>query len=95
MTNAHRLVDQGKAAVVGNGYTIKCEILTGISTVIKIPKVRSKDGEPIRFRSALVPPYIRKGRSLEVALPWLYMKDISTGEVSEELKVLVGSDVAD
>ncbi len=44
------------------------------------------------FRSALVPPYVRKTRSLEVALPWLYLKGISTGEMAEALKVLVGPD---
>lgn len=42
------------------------------------------------FRSALVPPYIRKTKSLEAALPWLYLKGVSSGEVDEALKVLVG-----
>ena len=60
---------------------------------VKLPKVRSKDGEPICFHSALVPPYVRKSRSLEAAaLPWLYLKGISTGEMSEALKLLVGPD---
>ncbi|MCU7899288.1 MAG: transposase, partial [Candidatus Thiodiazotropha sp. (ex Lucinoma aequizonata)] len=42
------------------------------------------------FYSALVPPYVRKTRSLEAALPWLYLKGISSGEMGEALKVLVG-----
>ncbi|MCU7895267.1 MAG: transposase [Candidatus Thiodiazotropha sp. (ex Lucinoma aequizonata)] len=42
------------------------------------------------FHSALVPPYVRKMRSLEAALPWLYLKGISSGEMGEALKVLVG-----
>ncbi len=93
--NMHRLTDHGKAAVVRNGYQPEREILTGVGAVsVKIPKVRSKDGEPISFHSALVPPYIRKSRSLEAALPWLYLKGISTGEMSEALKVLVGPDAA-
>ncbi len=92
-TNAHRLTTDGKAAVVRNGYQPQREILTGIGPVtVKIPKVRSKDGEPICFHSALVPPYVRKSRSLEAALPWLYLKGISTGEMSEALKLLVGAD---
>jgi putative transposase len=91
--NADRLTDDGKAAVVRNGYHPQREILTGIGPVtVKIPKVRSKDGEPVSFQSALVPPYVRKSRSLEAALPWLYLKGISTGEMSEALKVLVGAD---
>lgn len=42
------------------------------------------------FRSVLVPPYVRKTRSLEAALPWLYLKGVSTGEMEEALKALVG-----
>ena len=53
-----------------------------------------KDGAPIQFypyNIAWVPPYIRKTRSLEAALPWLYLKGISTGEMGEALKMLVGN----
>ena len=42
------------------------------------------------FRSALVPPYIRKTRTLEAALPWLYLKGVSSGEMGSALEVLVG-----
>jgi len=88
-----RLTTDGKAAVVRNGHLPTREILTGIGPVtVQIPKVRSKEGEPITFRSALVPPYVRKTRSLEAALPWLYLKGVSTGEMSEALKVLVGDE---
>lgn len=91
--HANRLTKDGKAAVVRNGYLPEREILTGIGPVtVRIPKVRAKTGEPITFQSALVPPYVRKTRSLEAALPWLYLKGISTGEMGEALKVLVGTD---
>jgi transposase-like protein len=91
--HANRLTKDGKAAVVRNGYLPEREILTGIGPVtVRIPKVRAKTGEPITFQSALVPPYVRKTRSLEAALPWLYLKGISTGEMGEALKVLVGAD---
>ncbi len=87
------LTKEGKAAVVRNGYLPERQILTGIGPVtVRIPKVRSKTGEPISFQSALVPPYVRKARSLEAALPWLYLKGISTGEMGDALKVLVGAD---
>jgi len=90
---AHRLTTNGKAAVVRNGHLPERELLTGIGPVtVQIPKVRSKDGTPVTFRSALVPPYVRKTRSIEAALPWLYLKGISTGEMSEALKVLVGDE---
>lgn len=85
-----RLTD-GRAGVVRNGYLPERDIQTGLGPVtVKIPKVRAKSGEPVTFRSALVPPYVRKTRSLESALPWLYLKGVSTGEMSAALEVLVG-----
>ena len=86
-----RHLDDGRAAVVRNGHLPERDIQTGIGPVkVKVPKVRSKDGEPVTFRSALVPPYVRKARSLEAALPWLYLKGVSTGEMEEALSILVG-----
>lgn len=86
-----RLLEDGHASVVRNGYLPPRKIQTGIGPVtVKIPKVRSKTGEAVTFHSALVPPYVRKTRSLEAALPWLYLKGVSTGEMGEALKVLVG-----
>ncbi len=85
--------DDGKASVVHNGYLPEHDLQTGIGPVsVKVPKVRSNIGEPVTFHSALVPPYVRKTRSLEAALPWLYLKGISIGEMGEALKVLVGPD---
>jgi transposase-like protein len=86
-----RLLEDGRAGVVRNGHLPEREIQTGIGPVkVQIPKVRAKTGEPITFRSALVPPYVRKTQSLEAALPWLYLKGVSTGEMSAALEVLVG-----
>jgi putative transposase len=48
----------------------------------------------VRFRSALVPPYVRRTKTLEAALPWLYLKGISSGEMALALKVLLGPDAA-
>jgi len=86
-----RLLEDGRAGVVRNGHLPEREIQTGIGPVtVRIPKVRAKTGKPITFRSALVPPYVRKAQSLEAALPWLYLKGVSTGEMSAALEVLVG-----
>lgn len=86
-----RRLNDGRQAVVRNGYHPERQIQTGIGPVtVQVPKVRSKDGEPVLFRSALVPPYVRKSRSLETALPWLYLKGISTGEMHDALTMLVG-----
>ena len=65
----------GQQRVVRNGYQPEREILTGIGKVaVKVPKVRSREGQPVSFQSSLVPPYIRKTATLEAAIPWLYLK---------------------
>ena len=88
---SHLRTTDGKAAVVRNGYLPERDIQTGIGPVtVKVPKVRSRTGEPVTFHSTLVPPYVRKAKSLEAALPWLYLKGVSSGEMSDALKVLVG-----
>lgn len=85
--------ENGLSSVVRNGYLPERKLQTGIGPVtVKIPKVRSRTGEAVTFRSALVPPYVRKTRSLEATLPWLYLKGVSTGEMESALKVLVGSE---
>ena len=87
------LTCEGKQAVVRNGYHPEREIQTGIGSVpVNIPKVRSRNGQAVTFRSALVPPYVRKTRSLEAAIPWLYLKGVSTGEMGGALGALVGKE---
>jgi putative transposase len=91
---SRRLVN-GRAAVVRNGYQPEREIQTGIGPVsVQVPKVRAKDGTAVVFRSALVPPYVRKSQSLEATLPWLYLKGISTGEMESALQALLGPKAA-
>ena len=87
-----RRTADGKAGVVRNGYLPARQFQTGMGPVpVRIPKVRSKTGEPVVFHSALVPPYARKTPSLEAAIPWLYLKGISSGAMGAALEVLVGS----
>ena len=79
LLNQHsdRRTEDGNAVVVRNGHLTERELQTGLGPVtVKIPKVSSKTGEPVTFRSALVPTYVRKTKSLEAALPWLYLKGI-------------------
>ena len=88
---AERRTSDGRAAVVRSGHHPERAVQTGIGPVtVKVPKVRAKDGKPVTFRSALVPPYVRKAKSIEAALPWLYLKGISTGEMGAALKMLLG-----
>ena len=72
---------------VRNGHQPERMVQTGIGPVtVKVPKIRAKTGEAVTFRSTLVPPYVRKSRSLEAATPWLYLKGISSGDMSEALQ---------
>lgn len=87
--------EQGRQRVVRNGYLPEREIQTGIGQVsVRVPRSRDREtaGKPIRFRSTLLPPYLRRTRSIEELLPWLYLKGISTGAFSEALAALLGRD---
>jgi len=55
-SKAHKLyVLRTKVSVIRNGYLPKRQILTGIGSVsVRTPKVRSKEGETLIFRSVLV-----------------------------------------
>lgn len=90
---AERRDDQGRAAVVRNGFQPRRELLTGLGPVgVQVPKARSRTEEPAVFRSALVPPYVRKAKAVDAALPWLYLHGVSTGDMREALTALVGSE---
>jgi len=79
----------GRQAVVRNGHLPEREILTGLGPVpVRIPKVRDRSGSGIKFNSVLVPPYVRKAQRVEAALPWLYLRGISTGDMREALSVM-------
>jgi putative transposase len=63
--------------------------VTGIGPV-PVPKVRDRRADGVVFRSALVPPYVRRAKSIDAALPWLYLKGVSSGDLQEALAVLAG-----
>jgi transposase-like protein len=90
---ADRRDGQGQQAIVRNGYLPECDVPTGIGAVrVKVPRVRDRSGAGLRFHSALLPPYIRRSKSLEALLPWLYLKGISAGDFSEALQTLLCPD---
>jgi len=81
----------GRQAVVRNGHLPERTVQTGIGDVeVKVPKVRDRSGSGIRFNSSLLPPYLKRARSVEELLPWLYLKGISTGDFQESLAALLG-----
>lgn len=84
---------RGCRTVVRNGYLPERDVLTAVGPVtVKVPKVRDRSGSGVKFNSTLVPPYVRRSSRVSAALPWLYLKGISTGDMSEALKVLLGDE---
>ena len=78
---------EGKQRVIRNGYLPEREIQTGVGPVsVKVPKVRDRAGQGVKFNSSLVPPYLKKTKTIEEFLPWLYLKGISTGDFNDALK---------
>lgn len=87
---AHLTVS-GHQAVVRNGYLPERSIQTGMGDIpVKVPKVRDRSSQGIKFNSQLVPPYLKRTRNLEEFIPWLYLKGISTGDMQPALEVLLG-----
>jgi len=83
--------NSGRQAVVRNGYLPARTITTGIGEVsVQVPKVRDRSNSGIKFNSLLLPPYLKRSRSVEEVLPWLYLKGISTGDFEIELSALLG-----
>ncbi len=94
--HADKLTDDGRARLVRHGHLPEREIMTGIGAVaVRCPRVRDRVGEGserIRFSSAVLPPYARRSKSLEVLIPILYLKGVSTGDFEEALVALFGKD---
>lgn len=89
--------EDGRARLVRHGYLPEREVITGIGVVpVKVPRVRDRGdvAEKVRFTSTILPPYLRKAKSIEELLPWLYLKGISTGDFQEALAVLLGPNAA-
>src|SRR6266403_998673 len=94
--HADKQTDDGRKRLVRHGHLPEREIVTGIGPVaVRCPRVRDRAGEGserIRFTSAILPPYARRSKSLEVLIPILYLKGISTGDFEEALAALLGKD---
>jgi putative transposase len=88
--------DQGRRRLVRNGHAPERPIQTGIGPLaVSRPRVRDRGGDgpgPVRFTSAVLPPYLRRARNVEELLPWLYLKGVSTGQFAEALAALLGPD---
>jgi putative transposase len=87
--------EQGRRQVVRNGYLPERKLVTGVGEVsVQQPRVhdRRPEEQRERFSSKLLPPYLRKTKSIEELIPYLYLKGISTGDFQEALSALLGPD---
>jgi putative transposase len=88
----------GRQRIVRHGHLPERKVVTGMGAIpVRVPRSRDrkagKDGENIRFTSQLLPPYIRRSQSIESAIPYLYLKGISSGDFTDVMPVLFGRDV--
>ena len=93
---AHLTDSAGRRRIVRHGHLPEREIQTGIGPVaVRCPRVRDRGagetGPRVRFTSRILPPYLRRAKSIEELLPWLYLKGISTGDFCEALAALLGA----
>ena len=96
-SHADKQTQDGRQRVVRHGHLPERKVVTGLG---RLPCVRREFAtgpaadEPgrIRFTSAILPPYIRRSKSLEVLIPILYLKGISSGDFEDALAALLGKD---
>jgi putative transposase len=95
-SHADKLTEAGRRRLVRHGHLPEREIMTGIGPVaVRAPRVRDRVGtgeERLRFSSAILPRYARRSKSLEVLIPTLYLKGVSTGDFEEALAALLGKE---
>jgi putative transposase len=89
-THREVLDGSGRRMVVRNGHKSPRTILSALGPIeVTQPRVDDRrvdeNGVRFRFTSKILPPYLRKTKSIEELVPWLYLKGISTGEMSDAL----------
>ena len=94
ITHDDRLDEHGNRLVVRNGRQPARQILTGAGKLeVQQPRVRDKSKpskERVTFTSKILPPYLRRSKSIDELIPWLYLKGISTSDFPEALQALLG-----
>lgn len=79
--------------VVREGHQPERTVQTGRDPMpIRKPLVhdRHPEGERESFGSVRLPRYIRRSKSLDVLIPNLYLRGVSTGDFNEALAVILG-----
>lgn len=94
--HAHVLDADGHRLVVGNGYHKPRTIVTGAGEVeVTAPRAHDKrdtDDGRVKFRSSLLPLYMRRSPKVTEVLPILYLRRLSTGDFAPALAGFFGTD---
>lgn len=92
LAHEDRMLSNGNKQVVRNGYLPRRSIQTGIGDVsVKVPRVRDRGKDNIKFTSCLIPQYMRRTVTMDVLLPLLYLKGISTKDFADSFEPILGS----
>jgi putative transposase len=87
----------GHALVVRNGYHNERRVLCGAGTIeVRAPRINDRrvdeqTGERKRFRSVILPPYMRRSPKVSEVLPLLYLHGLSTGDFAPTLEEFFGT----
>ena len=96
LEHSDRRDEQGRRLVVRNGSLPARELLTGAGRLeVSQPRVRDNSSEKegrVTFSASVLPPYLRRSKTIDDLIPWLYLKGISTGDFQEALQSLLGVD---
>ena len=96
LQHSDRRDEHGNRLVVRNGYLPAREILTGAGGLeVQQPRVRDNSPEKegrVSFSSSILPSYLRRSKTIDDLIPWLYLKGISTGDFQEALQSLLGEE---
>jgi transposase-like protein len=80
----------GHRLVVRNGFQPPRKIVTGAGQLeIRRPRVDDRR-EGHRFSSTILPKYLRRSPSIDALLPVLYLKGVSSGNMTEALEAILG-----
>lgn len=89
--------EKGHVLVTRNGRARERSVTVGSGTIkVRAPRVNDRrvdeDGNRERFRSRILPPYMRRSPKVAEVLPILYLRGLSTGDFQQALPVLLGEE---
>ena len=83
-----------QSVIVRNGYHREREIAVGAGLIsVEVPRTRNRSGDSENFVSQLIPPYMRRSVTINEAIPLLYLRGLSNGDMMPALEKLFGKGI--